>query len=91
MTIAASISAPPATGERRGELSAVPNSLDLYLNAEQLEALATMEYFGWRLEFVRHSDLNNIVVVIKHQKNAEYAVLDGAGDMIRNPELALRA
>lgn len=85
----------PLTGganiaERRVGMEPVPDSIDLYLNAEQLEALQTMQYFGWELAFVRRSDLNNIVPVIFQAQQKEYAVLASDGDIIRNPNIGIR-
>lgn len=76
--------------ERRTGVSPIPESIDLYLNDAQMEALQTMEYFGWQLAFIRRSDLNNIVPVIQHIQNKEFAVLDGEGDIIRDPNIGLR-
>ena len=82
---------PPADGdERRIGMAPVPESVDLYLNTEQLNALQTMEYFGWELAFVRRSDLSNILPVIKHRKKGEFAVLAMDGDIIRSPDIGIR-
>ncbi len=76
--------------ERRTGTAPIPESIDLYLNDVQMEALQTMEYFGWQLAFIRRSDLNNIVPVIQHIQNKEFAVLDTEGDIIRDPNIGLR-
>lgn len=76
--------------ERRVGAAPIPEDIDLYLNAQQMEALQTMEYFGWQLAFVRRSDLNNIIPVIQHVQNKEFAVLDDDGDIIRDPNIGLR-
>jgi hypothetical protein len=76
--------------ERRVGMEPIPDSIDLYLNAPQLDALQTMEYFGWQLAFVRRSDLSNIIPVIKHEKKGEFAVLTGEGDIIRSPDIGIR-
>ena len=77
-------------GERRIGMEPIPESIDLYLNTPQLDALQTMEYFGWELAFVRRSDLNNIIPVIKHDKKGEFAVLTSEGDIIRSPDIGIR-
>lgn len=77
-------------GERRTGAAPIPDNIDLYLNAQQMEALQTMEYFGWQLAFIRRSDLNNIIPVIQHIQNKEFAVLDDDGDIIRDPNIGLR-
>lgn len=76
--------------ERRVGMEPIPDSIDLYLNTPQLDALQTMEYFGWQLAFVRRSDLSNIIPVIKHEKKGEFAVLTGEGDIIRSPDIGIR-
>ena len=76
--------------ERRKGMEPIPESIDLYLNTPQLDALQTMEYFGWELAFVRRSDLNNIIPVIKHDKKGEFAVLTSEGDIIRSPDIGIR-
>jgi hypothetical protein len=79
-----------AEQERRVGTDPIPNSLDLYLNPSQMTSLNTMQYFGWQLAFVRRSDLNNIIPVIKNSKKMEFAVLDAGGDIIRNPDIGIR-
>ncbi len=79
-----------AEQERRIGMEPIPSRLDLYLTPSQLESLTTMEYFGWCLAFVRRSDLNNIIPVIKNIKKMEFAVLDLCGDIIRNPQINIR-
>ncbi|HEY7772306.1 MAG TPA: hypothetical protein VIC26_03940 [Marinagarivorans sp.] len=82
---------PTADGdERRIGMAPIPESIDLYLNTQQLNALQTMEYFGWELAFVRRSDLSNILPVIKHRKKGEFAVLAVDGDIIRSPDIGIR-
>ena len=76
--------------ERRVGVAPIPDQLDFYLNREQLDALHTMEYFGWKLAFVRRQDLSNIVPVIHHEAQQEYAVLDETGDIIRAPDIRIR-
>lgn len=80
----------PREAERRVGMEPVPDSIDLYLNTEQLEALQTMQYFGWELAFVRRSDLNNVVPVIFQAQQQEYAVLAADGDIIRRPNIGIR-
>lgn len=84
------LQAKASADERRVGVAPIPDSLDLYLSKVQLEALQTMEYFGWELAFVRRSDLSNIVPVIKHAKKREFAVLDADGDIIRDPNIGIR-
>lgn len=79
-----------ASEERRVGMTPIPESIDLYLNKEQLDSLQTMEYFGWQLVFVRRNDLTNIVPVIQSVKTKEYAVLDTDGDIIRSPNIEIR-
>lgn len=77
-------------GERRVGMEPIPDSLDLYLTPTQMQALQTMQHFGWELAFVRRSDLNNIIPVIKNTKKVEFAVLDLEGDIIRDPDIGIR-
>ena len=79
-----------SSNERRIGAAPIPDNIDLYLNTQQMEALQTMEYFGWQLAFIRRSDLNNIIPVIQHVQNKEFAVLDENGDIIRDPDIGLR-
>ena len=76
--------------ERRTGQPAIPDNLDFYLSQEQMDSLHTMEYFGWQLAFVRRSDLNNIMPVIFHGGQGEYAVLEIGGDVIRAPDIGIR-
>lgn len=78
------------TSERRKGVPPIPDNINTFLNANQLEALQTMEYFGWQLAFIRRSDLNNIIPVIQHIKSKAFAVLDEDGDIIRDPNIGLR-
>ena len=73
------------SGERRSDREAPVRALKLELNAAQLDALITLEKFGWYLEFIRHNPPHAPVGVLCDPDKHEYALLTEQGELIESP------
>ena len=82
---------PDGAGERRHGIPAIPEFLDKYLTADQMEALHHVENFGWHLAFVRRPMFQDALPVLEHSDNHNHAVLPPKGELDLNPEMTFRA
>lgn len=69
---------------RSGEKQSV-YSLKKELNLVQIDALSTLEQFGWYLKFVRRNPPRPPVAVLCDPDAHKYAILDEYGELIENP------
>lgn len=60
------------------------------LTREQLDALHTLEQFGWTLEFVRRPLFQLPVPVVFDRKRQRFVVLEPDGSLNENPGFAIR-
>ena len=76
--------------ERRGPPVDDPQVLREGLTPAQLEALRTLEFFGWTLGFVRRPIFQDPVPVVFDREGKRYAVLRGDGTLDESPGFRLR-
>ncbi len=76
--------------ERRqsGELDA--KALRTGLTTAQLNALETLEHFGWTLRFVRRPMFRDPVPVLLHRDGKRFVVLEADGTLNEAPDLVIR-
>jgi len=60
------------------------------LSAAQLDALVTLEAFGWQLSFVRRPLFRDPVPVLFHAGQDRYVVLEADGSINASPDLPIR-
>ena len=76
---------PMTEAERRSDYSRPANALKKELNQAQIDALTTLEQFGWYIKFVRHNPPNPPVAVLCDPDMHRFAILDAAGELHENP------
>ncbi len=76
--------------ERRRGMRSIPNGLESYLNASQIDTLQEVSGFGWELKYVRRPLFMEPVPILYNQSMDRYAVMDIDGCMNRSIEVALR-
>ncbi len=76
--------------ERRqtGDLGA--ERLRAGLSPAQLNALGTLEHFGWTLRFVRRPMFRDPVPVVFHRDGKRFVVLRADGTLDETPDLVIR-
>ncbi len=74
----------------RQKENAVPTELSGLLTKEQLTSLANLEFFGWRLWFVRRPLFAIPKVMLQHEISGIYALLEEDGNLNLEPEIPLR-
>jgi len=77
--------------ERRGSETADSTAaLRATLNRAQLDTLATLEAFQWRLAFVRRPLFQDPVPVVFDRTGKRYAVLEPDGSINEKPDFRIR-
>jgi len=71
--------------DRRSDREPPVRALKLELNAAQLDALITLEKFGWYLEFIRHNPPHAPVGILCDPDKHKYALLTEKGELIESP------
>jgi hypothetical protein len=74
----------------RQKENAVPTELSGLLTKDQLTSLANLEFFGWRLWFVRRPLFAIPKVMLQHEVSGIYALLEEDGNLNLEPDLPLR-
>ena len=60
------------------------------LTPAQLNALGTLEHFGWTLRFVRRPMFRDPVPVVFHRDGKRFVVLQADGTLDETPDLVIR-
>ena len=60
------------------------------LTPAQLNALGTLEHFGWTLRFVRRRMFRDPVPVVFHRDGKRFVVLQADGTLDETPDLVIR-
>ncbi|MGO1070501.1 hypothetical protein [Lysobacter sp. CA199] len=77
--------------ERRKHAERIsPVGLRAGLTAKQLEALATLEHFGWTLEFVRRPLFQDPIPVVFRADGSKFVVLEADGSLNEHPDFKIR-
>ncbi|MDQ3618394.1 MAG: hypothetical protein M3374_06755 [Pseudomonadota bacterium] len=71
--------------DRRRDMHPPVYALKQQLNPAQLDALNSLEQFGWYLKFIRHNPPQAPVAVLCDPDKHEYALLSEQGELIENP------
>jgi hypothetical protein len=74
----------------RQKENAVPTELSGLLTKDQLTSLANLEFFGWRLWFIRRPLFAIPKVMLQHEISGIYALLEEDGNLNLEPDLPLR-
>lgn len=74
----------------RQKENAVPEDLSKLLSKEQQTSLASLEFFGWRVWFVRRPLFATPHVMLQHEESGLYALLAEDGSLDMEPDLPLR-
>ena len=77
--------------ERRRQQKDDPRALREGLTPAQLQALETLEYFGWTLKFVRRPMFQDPVPVVVDRNDERYAVLRADGSLDESPGFRIRS
>jgi len=67
-----------------------PAGLRAGLNRAQLDALATLEQFGWRLRFVRRPMFLDPIPVVFDKDGTVFVVIESDGSLNDKPGFAIR-
>lgn len=67
-----------------------PAGLREGLKPAQLDALATLEQFGWTLRFVRRPMFLDPIPVVFHANGQRFVVLEVDGRLNENPDFKIR-
>ena len=73
--------------KRRG-MCPVPNNLVEFLTHHQMVSLRQMEYFGWRLSFIRRTGENEATAIVSNGKR--FAKLENDGTLNSELEIHFR-
>src|SRR3546814_19402232 len=73
--------------ERRQSSELDTKALREGLTAAQLNALETLEHFGWTLRFVRKPMFRDPIPVLFHRDGKRYVVLAADGTLDETPDL----
>src|SRR3546814_15100756 len=76
--------------ERRQSSELDTKALREGLTAAQLNALETLEHFGWTLRFVRKPMFRDPIPVLFHRDGKRYVVLEADGTLDETPDLVIR-
>lgn len=76
--------------ERRRRDPLDPAALRAGLTAPQVEALATLEQFGWTLRFVRRPMFMDPVPVAFDRQGGKWVVIEADGRLNENPGFKIR-
>ena len=76
---------PLTEADRRSSDSLAANALKKELNQAQIDALTTLEQFGWYIKFVRRNPPNPPVAVLCDPDMHKFAILDAEGELHENP------
>lgn len=76
--------------ERRKNEDLDTEGLRAGLSAAQLNALGTLEHFGWTLHFVRRPMFRDPVPVVFHRDRKRFVVLQADGTLDETPDLVIR-
>lgn len=79
------------TSERRQSAVQFLRELKGELNEAQLETLASLERFGWELQFVRRPPFQPSVAVVMDSERKSLGVLECDGTLNESAELTLRS
>lgn len=60
------------------------------LNRAQLDALATLEQFGWRLRFVRRPMFLDPIPVVFGEDGERFVVIEADGSLNEQPDFQIR-
>ncbi len=74
-----------AEADRRSDEIQAAHVLKKALNQDQIDALTTLEQFGWYLKFVRCNPPNPPVGVLCDPDTHKFAILDEMGELHENP------
>jgi len=74
-----------AEADRRSDEITAANVLKQALNQDQIDALTTLEQFGWYLKFVRHNPPKPPQAVLCDPDTHKFAILDEHGELHENP------
>src|SRR3546814_16412114 len=77
--------------ERRQSSELDTKALREGLTAAQLNALETLEHFGWMLRFVRKPMFRDPIPVLFHRDGKRYVVLEADGTLDDTPDLVISA
>lgn len=67
-----------------------PVGLRAGLNRAQLDALATLEQFGWRLRFVRRPMFLDPIPVVFRKDGEQFVVIESDGSLNDAPDFRIR-
>jgi len=73
---------------RSGELDT--QALRVVLTPAQLDALETLEHFGWTLRFVRRPMFRDPIPVLFQRDGKRHVVLEADGTLNETPDLVIR-
>ena len=76
--------------ERRNDEPHTARELRNGLNEAQLEALASLERYGWQLKFIRRPLFQPSIPVVFDGDRKSYAVLDADGTLNEHPPFDIR-
>lgn len=76
--------------EKRERMPAIPPDYKTLLNPSQLQALNSIEGFGWTLHFVRREGMEVPLPVIKGADGKAIATIDEDGNLNMNPDIHIR-
>jgi hypothetical protein len=74
----------------RQKENAVPEDLTKLLTKEQQTSLANLEFFGWRVWFVRRPLFATPQIMLQHEESGLYALLSEDGNLNMEPDIPLR-
>jgi hypothetical protein len=76
--------------ERRKAAPPPSRALERLLNSAQIDALRSLEHFGWELKFVRKPLFQPAVPIVFDGDRKSYAVIEEDGSVNANPPFKIR-
>ena len=76
--------------DKRTGMAPIPDNLAELLNQKQIRVLRQIATFGWQLQFVRRSSLQDPIPVILSPKGDKYAILERDGRINVKHDLKIR-
>lgn len=75
---------------RKGD-KPLPENIQDFLTAEQLNGLRRIESFGWQLKFIRRPRFQKTVAVVISPESNAVGVLENDGRLNLEPEIVIRS
>ena len=76
--------------DKRLGMAPIPADYERILTSPQLQALRSIENFGWSLKFVRREGRDIPLPVIKGADGKSIGVIDEDGNLDMNPKIIIR-